>query len=73
MKNTIIGYDSISKKKVELEYEDIYSANCWYNIYGNPQYGVYMKDGKNYILVDNYSLCRSYVTNLNYVSRKKDL
>lgn len=55
-----------------IYYSDILYATMWHNSYGNPSYGVYLKNGEKIILVDNYEFARSKV-NIIPVSRKKYL
>ena len=64
----------IGKGYEKKNYDDILKINTWNNVYGNPSYGVLMKNGEQFILVDDYAFCPSYADcDVNYVKRRKDL
>jgi hypothetical protein len=61
-------------EKHEIETNDIYKVNCWFNVHCNPTYNYFMSNGDNYVLLDDYGAMND-IDHLSrtLVDRKKDL
>ena len=75
----IYGYKNTSSsagrgKDYTIKPSEVVRANVWFNVYGNPSYGLIMSNGDTYLLIDDYGAMNqlNHLSRHN-VSRKKDL
>ena len=75
----ISGYKNTSSTRggpteYHIDPQDVIRANVWFNVYGNPSYGLWMSNGDTYLLIDDYGGMNQlgHLTR-HHVRRKKDL
>lgn len=63
-----------SPKRYLVKPSDVVRANVWRDSNGNPSYGMHMKDGTTYLLIDDFGAMNDldHIERIE-VKRKKDL
>jgi hypothetical protein len=75
----VYGYKNTNSSKGDGKYytfepSDVIRAHVWFNLYGNPSYGLHLSNGSTFLLIDDYGAMNglNHISRVN-VLRRKDL